>query len=92
MNATRICAKQTYTEDGEPLLLEYDLTVTHGYIEHYGIRIRMRYRGRDESSCYRYVTTSKERALQLIRRLAEGLVTPTCLDEVLEELFARLEL
>ena len=88
MNATQICAKQTYTEDGTPLFLQYDLVVTYGFINHYGVRVRMQYRGKSESSCYRYVTASEESALRLIRRLADGLVTPTCLDEILEELFA----
>ena len=92
MEFTRICAQQTRTEDGETLLLDYDLVHTPGQPPHWGVRIRMQLRGRCESATFRYITTSRQQALILIRRLAEGLVTPTCLDEVLEELFARQEL
>ncbi len=76
----------TESQQNEPLELEYYLLTTNGYTEIYGVLVQMHFRGAWESARFRYVTLSRRRIGELIETLSRGSVTPTTLDEVLQEL------
>ena len=80
-----VLTKQAYTQEGEKIILSYLVFQTDG---EYGIEVRLKRRLKTESALFRGVTRSEKQAFFLRDRLANGLVTPVCLREILEDLLS----
>lgn len=80
-----IKTKTAYTDGGEKLILRYGIFESDGQ---YGIEIRLDRNSGCEIASFKNVTCSQEQALSIQNTLAEGLVTPVCLREILEELLS----
>ena len=89
MLVTRILLRTKLTRDqvGRSVKLEYYLLEEEQFTwEQYGIEVVMR-RGRTEEHCaVGGITPLGKYALELAERLASGLVTPSTLREILEDL------
>lgn len=80
-----ICQKELSDEAGRPIELQYEL-LSPGTAEQYGLRIRMRYCGKEETAQLGEVAGDAARARSLLQTLADGGVTPVTLADVLYEL------
>lgn len=81
MREVPFTSKLAYTEDKQPLALDYFILATDSEPERYGIKILEKNSG--EQAMTFNVTMSIERIYDLIDKLSWNSITPTCLKNIL---------
>lgn len=79
--------RNAIAQSGAPLNLEYLLTCREppNSVPEYGVGIRVLTPDSCEEDCADGVTPRRERAMELLRLLADGTVTPVTLRDILQD-------
>ena len=88
MKKVQIVSKRNaIAQSGAPLNLEYLLTCRElpDSVPEYGVGIRILMPDSCEEDCADGITPRRERAMELLRLLADGTVTPVTLRDILQD-------